>query len=274
MIGQKRCIETLNNIVIKNNSNSSFSPVILYGKDGMGKRTLAKEVCSNAGYTVCFVEDLKAETAKNLIVDCTARCMGASNIVIVITDLHKVSKQVQNILLKVLEDDLKAISFILTANNRNSVLDTIANRCIGIRLDNYTKDDLLSVLDDSSKIDYVSTVKECLDIKNVDIHKLNILVDILLNFGHTKNYLDLYDAINKICFNDDDNGDYSFNLVINAMYVKLATCLWKNVKKNVDLIELRHNLEIYESFVKYVGLVRSSSINKKSSFENFLLGLD
>lgn len=128
---------------------------ILYGPDGVGKRTLANLCvgtlyCRGGGSKPCGVcaeclriahgnhpdvftirpeRSIGVEAIRSLISDIQMRAFGAGYKAVVIEQADRMTHQAQNCLLRTLEDPPPGTVFLLTADSLEAILPTLCSRC-------------------------------------------------------------------------------------------------------------------------------------------------
>lgn len=177
--------------------------ILIEGDYGTGKHTLAKYLCnaivcgeenspcknchnchlaninSHPDITVILPEDNKKNIAisqiRNLRNEAFIKPHQAQKRVFVIDSADTMNDQSQNALLKVLEEPPQTVMFILIAENKSSLLDTITSRCVCLTLN--TPEFSVGFEYIKSKTDFKEElIKEALTLEKCNIGKaLNFL---------------------------------------------------------------------------------------------------
>ena len=287
-----------NQIISLYNQKKMPSKILLSGKKGVGKSTLAYHVIN---YILSNKEDHKYDASKltineanksfkllqnnshpnffpiNLLND--KKHIDVSQIremitytnkssfnnlerFILIDDIENLNKNSVNALLKIIEEPNENIFFILIYNNEKNILPTLRSRCLTFKI-NFTFNQSVSV---------------CNKILNEDI--LNLINNDLINYYNTPG-----EFVNLVNFSKDQNIDLSkytlisfLNFLIDNKYYKKN----KTVKKIlIDLIELfflkelkltkakNSLLKFYYNFVKKIHNTDKFNLDEESLFIEF-----
>ncbi|MDE6110531.1 MAG: hypothetical protein K2F65_01310 [Eubacterium sp.] len=146
------------------NSNRLPHAIILEGESGIGKRTLAREiaaalVCRSGGDKPCYAcaqcqkaekgyhpdifeykpkggaRSFHVETVRNVINDVYVAPNEADYKVYILCNAHFMNESAQNAILKVLEEPPSYAVFILTVENKSSMLETVLSRSVVLSLE-------------------------------------------------------------------------------------------------------------------------------------------
>ncbi len=145
--------------------------LLLDGPEGSGRRTLARIVarafvCRSAGERPCGVcsacrkalagghpdiilaqaeggvRSFSVDTVRRLRLDAEVAPNEAACKVYILADIHLMTEQAQNALLKIIEEPPAHVRFLLTCDGRSRVLETVRSRCVVVPL-GPVKDDLV-----------------------------------------------------------------------------------------------------------------------------------
>ena len=165
MIGQKNNINTL----IQWRCNKSVPRfIIIAGDEGSGRLTLAKIIIKmiNAkgiimGNSIVEVR----ETIENAYTITESTCY-------IFRNADDMKNEAKNALLKVVEEPPNNAYFIMTVHNIDNMLGTIRSRGAVIKIEPYTREELLSATNDEVLLNYCSnigqTMEDAENIKNVE----------------------------------------------------------------------------------------------------------
>ncbi len=159
LVGNTNICTTVKNFIAENRIPHA---ILIEGDYGTGKHTLAKcitkaavckgdtppcfncnechlaEINSHPDISVITAEDGKKNISvsqiRTLRNDAFIKPHQAKKRIFVINDADTLNEQAQNALLKVLEEPPKTVMFILIAENKASLLDTIISRCVTLTL--------------------------------------------------------------------------------------------------------------------------------------------
>ncbi len=126
VIGQKHLVgknEILYNLV----KNKKIFSMILYGKPGIGKTTIAEAICSELGLRYRKLNAV-INTKKDFdVVIEEAKMYG--NIIVVMDEIHRMNKDKQDLMLPYLENGLITLIGMTTSNPYHKINPAIRSRC-------------------------------------------------------------------------------------------------------------------------------------------------
>jgi DNA polymerase-3 subunit gamma/tau len=165
VVGQKVSVRILKNSITMNKTPSS---ILLSGLRGTGKTTLARIYsrsvnCQSFKQDLCGVcESCKALEHSDIWEFDSASRNGVDDIrdlsslinqsavyskkVIILDEVHQLSKQAQSAFLKLLEEPPKNVIFVLVTTEPEKLEDTIVSRCLHLRLDIVHDEDMKASL--------------------------------------------------------------------------------------------------------------------------------
>ncbi len=173
--GQKNIIKGLWDSIKSEGLSHSY---IFEGPDGIGKLTLAKvfsqavlclgynKPCGECGNCRLFLNknhpDIKIislesniliEHTRDVIRDIHIRPYYNGKKIYIIEDVHKMTDQAQNSLLKTLEEPPEYALIILTTNSLSALLPTIVSRCVVKKFIRNTKEEIVKYIENNHTVD-------------------------------------------------------------------------------------------------------------------------
>lgn len=176
IIGQEHLVGP-NGIIRKMVAKKKLPSLILYGKPGIGKTTLALIICEEM-HIPYFT--FNASTDNKALLKEYIEKGNQQEIILIIDEIHRMKKDIQDYLLPFIEDGTIIIIGITTINPYNSVNPAIRSRCLIYKLKDITEQDLEICLYRTLKI-----INPNLDIdedaKTYIIHAVNGEIRFLIN---------------------------------------------------------------------------------------------
>ena len=205
MIGQLKLLKEIDSYNIDSFPHSS----LFIGESGCGKHTIIEYLSKKLNLEILDITDtISLDTILNINIETKSY--------IYLIDLCKIVEKKQNIILKFLEDFPSNAFICLICENRNDVIDTVYNRCVTFKFDEYSKDELSSFISDKENQDLIlevcktpgqiknintKTIQDTLDLCNKIVEKLSVA-----NYYNTLSILgklncsDKYDKIDVFVF--------------------------------------------------------------------------
>ena len=140
IIGNKEIVSYLNSVIKSKDIPNVF---LFYGPTGCGKTTFARILSNCLGCSVADMSESEINTAnfrgidtvRELITSSKYRSFGAAGKrVWIIDEVHKMTNDAQNAMLKLLEDPPKHCYFILCTTDPNKLLPTVRGRCMELEV--------------------------------------------------------------------------------------------------------------------------------------------
>jgi len=163
--------------------------LLIDGSEGSGKRTLARiiaqaAVCEGGGELPCGhcrqcinamggnhpdittysgtggARSFSVDTVRHVRLDAYVTPNDAAKKVYILMDVHNMTEQAQNALLKILEEPPSYVMFILTCCGRSRVLETVQSRCAIVTLGPVTEGEtILALMSENPALDRLSALK-------------------------------------------------------------------------------------------------------------------
>ena len=164
VIGQKHLIgkdKVLSNLV----NNKKLFSMILYGKPGIGKTSIANAIVNDLGLRYRFL-NATINTKKDIdIVIEEAKMYG--EIILIMDEIHRLNKDKQDILLPQLESGLITLIGMTTANPYHSINPAIRSRCQLFELKPLEHEDIIEGLKKAIKHPDLKGIK--IDDKSIEL---------------------------------------------------------------------------------------------------------
>ena len=216
VIGQKHLIgkdKIISNLV----KNKKVFSMILYGKPGIGKTTIASAIANELGLNYRMLNaTINNKKDFDIVVE-EAKMYG--ELVLIMDEIHRLNKDKQDLLLPYLEKGTIILIGLTTANPYHSINPAIRSRCQIFELKELTKDDIIIALNRAKKVlDNIRIKKVAIEyIANVSSGDLRFAYNLLeVAYYSTKDdiTIDLLKSIsNKPNIFHDKNGDGYYDVI-------------------------------------------------------------
>ena len=216
VIGQKHLIgkdKIISNLV----KNKKVFSMILYGKPGIGKTTIASAIVNELGLNYRMLNaTINNKKDFDIVVE-EAKMYG--ELVLIMDEIHRLNKDKQDLLLPYLEKGTIILIGLTTANPYHSINPAIRSRCQIFELKELTKDDIVIALNRAKKVlDNIKIKKAAIEyIANISSGDLRFAYNLLeVAYYSTKDEItvDLLKSIsNKPNIFHDKNGDGYYDVI-------------------------------------------------------------
>ena len=155
VIGQKHLIgegKILTNLV----NNGKLFSMILYGKPGIGKTSIAISLVNELGIKYRMLNAVINNKKDFDTVVSEAKMY--NGLVLIMDEIHRMNKDKQDLLLPVLESGLITLIGMTTSNPYHSINPAIRSRCQIFKLEDLGDDDIKEAIDRASKSEYLDGV--------------------------------------------------------------------------------------------------------------------
>lgn len=251
MIGQIKLQNKLNTI----NLDTLPKSLLLVGEEGCGKHLVVDTIAKNVGIQVVDVSDrLNLETVDemSLVLEPT----------IYLIDGNSISQKEEAVLLKILEEPYENNFIIILCEDRNSMLNTIINRCQIWEFETYTDEELNNFTSDNLILNVVRTPGQIEKLSSQPIEDiLNFCNKIFDNIWNA-NFANMLMIPSYINFKEEPD-KYDYDVFVKLLeYCAFNRFIDNNLSEKI--FRLTHNL-LNDSKIK--------NINKKHLLENYLINL-
>ena len=216
-IGNEKVIDRLSKLI---ESGRFPHALIIEGEEGIGKKTLAKDIacalvcrgndkpcgeCAQCKKAIGAIHpdiseyipagtanSFHVDTVRNIINDAYIQPNEADYKIYILANAHCMNQNAQNALLKILEEPPKYVVFILTTNSKSALLSTVLSRSVCVSLEGVDIERAANyITSHCENVDY-NTAKKTVETFNGNIGKsLDSLQDSKTS--------ELVDVCNKIC---------------------------------------------------------------------------
>ena len=285
IVGNNKIKESLENTINSGNVSHSY---LFVGKAGIGKKLFAKDLAkkvmclkdescescikfdanSNPDFSIIVPDgkSIKIEQIRNMQARIAEKPIISNQKVYIIDDADLMSEESQNCLLKTLEEPPEYAMIILIASNETKMLQTIKSRCVIIRFEDLTNEEISQILNTNdqeiiklcegsvAKAETISQKKEVFDNLKMIANLLgkNSLIDVFNNsdllYSSKDDIMTLLDFLNLIFFEKTKE---------NLRYSKAITIIEETKKKILS----NNN---YDMCIDYMLMHIWEDINDKS----------
>ncbi len=219
VIGQKHLVG--DNMILSNLvKNKKLFSMILYGKPGIGKTSIANAIINDLGVRHRFL-NATVNSKKDLDIVIEEAKM-YDGIVLVMDEIHRLNKDKQDILLPCLESGLITLIGMTTSNPYHAINPAIRSRCQLFELKELETDDIIDGLKRAVKSPYLPNIKidnETINyIAKLSGNDLRYAYNLLeISYYSTNDFKIDIDVVKKInskpVFNADKNGDGYYDML-------------------------------------------------------------
>ena len=264
MIGQTKLLNNIQ-VLIDREKYPRFS--IFIGRTGSGRKTVAREVAKRLGVQfIVQLPDVKADTIRGMIDEAYRN---PNDLLYIIPNAENMSAQAKNALLKVTEEPPNYAYFIMTAQDENSLLDTIKSRGMLFHLDTYTPTEIGEYADCDNTEDLRIITSVCETPGDVDILKkieptnFYNYVDMVVNNIAEVSGANAFKIASKIRFKDEED-KYDLSVFWRTF---MLVCL---ERVNEEPLKFAKGVKITS---KYLQDLNITGVNKASLFDIWILAI-
>lgn len=167
VVGQDNIVRLLRSGI---EADSLTHAYLLTGGRGVGKTTIARIIAKELGTAPEDIIELDAasnrgiDDARNLREQMNARPFNSKYKVYILDEAHMLTKEASNALLKTFEEPPSYVKFILCTTNPEKLLPTIRSRCQILKLNEPTKDNILSTIGEINKLEKLNLTESVLNL--------------------------------------------------------------------------------------------------------------
>lgn len=276
-LGNEKLIENL-----KNTKNKLSHSYIVYGEDGIGKKTFVnyfiKEILNynlnNPDIIKIIPEDNKitVDMVRSKIIDNILYTpMYCDKKIYIIQDAELMNEQSMNVLLKSLEEPPEYVMFFIITSNMSKLLETVKSRCQLIKINKVSDDIVREFLEKNTDQD-LENIEYSVIFANGNIGKA-------LQFCTSKNYIEIKNLLLTFLSKIDELAVDELILFTETLLVhKLMKqdilniiALWY---KDMLMLKATNDVNNIRFKNKYIELKNQSSIRTYAAIENILISVD
>ena len=156
VIGQEHLIgdgKVITNLV----KNKKLFSMILYGKPGIGKTSIANAIVNELGAKYRMLNAVVNN--KKEIETVVNEAKMYNGMVLIMDEIHRMNKDKQDLLLPVLESGIITLIGMTTANPYHSINPAIRSRCQLFELKELSHDDIVKAIEMACKSEYLPDIK-------------------------------------------------------------------------------------------------------------------
>ena len=254
MIGQKNNIQTL----VRWRCNKSVPRfIIIAGDEGSGRLTLAKIIIKMINAKGIIMGNSIAEvreTIENAYTITEPACY-------IFRDADDMKNEAKNALLKVVEEPPNNAYFIMTVQNIDNMLGTIKSRGTVIKIEPYTREELLSATNDEVLLNYCTNIGQ-LQIDKITIQEAEKCANDVIDALKAKSGTKLLKACTQLKGKQTETGKCDCALFMRVFRKKILSL-------DTSLLQ---SISIYH-ISRCMQELSRSTINKKASVECMLINM-
>ena len=256
IVGQDNLLSKLNSFTL----DTLPRTCLIEGPIGSGRHTIVNELANKFNLELLDITE-------NLNLDYITEMLLKSSPSMYIINGDVLNIKNENVILKLLEEPLKNTFIFIITTDKNTLIDTIKNRCYSMKMEPYNKQTLALFLKPNSadRDLIISLAKTPGDVLNMQSHPLKDISDLCVKIFDKisiANYANILSLSNQIGFKNEKD-KFNFDL-------------FSRILLDISRDRVQHlNNNYYEYFItnEFYNKLKIKNIDKKQLFDNYLITL-
>ena len=222
---------------VLNRKKNQIRSFLFIGSSGCGKTTLARIIknelkCSDPDFKELNASNVRGiDTIREIINNTSFAALSGSIKIYLLDEVHKLTPDASNALLKLLEDTPKHVRLILCTTEPEKLLTTIKNRCTTYQVSTLRKIEIIKLLKNVLESEGINdfpeeAIKEISKVAEGCPRQALVILDQIIDIEDDDK---LIDAINNFSFQKE--------VVIELLRALLGGKSWKEISKLLKGIE-------------------------------------
>jgi len=234
VVGNTSTVKSLQSLCKRSSSDRPHT-ILLSGSKGCGKTSIGRILAKEFGSIGSNVQELNTanvrgiETIRDILNQINFPPIGGGSVTYILDEVHQLTKDAQQALLKATEDTPEHVNFILCTTNPQKLLPTLKNRCASYTVEQLKSKHIVSILKRACKIKDLNVSSEVLDIISTNCDRTPRTALVLLEKIQDLTDLDEIADVLVSEIDSKEGGDF-FNLCKKLLvFPEKRKANWKSV---------------------------------------------